>query len=137
MKQLRFVILIAALVCAGLGLGYGINRMLAHDFLKGGRAYILASVPSDDIIRVFKGIQSSDENERSAAYYELGRLKLADRDLLKEAYSVENVSFVRSVILFTMQQVDPLFWKEFCLTLPAVQRPREIPDRRKTMSFIF
>lgn len=137
MKQLRFVFLLAAIVPAGLWLGYGIHRILANDFLKGGRGYILAAVPSDDIIRVFKGIQSANENERSASYYEIGRLRLADTALLKEAYAVETVPFVKSVILFTMKQIDPSFWKDFCATIPAAQKPRDIPDRRRTESFIF
>jgi hypothetical protein len=122
-KQLPFIALAALLVVSGAIIGHYSGTFFVRDFLRGGRGYILVSVPSSEIMNVFHGIESSNEQERAASWYELSRMKLADESLLKEAYASETVPFVRRVILFAMKQLDPVAWSEFCHNLPDDQKP--------------
>ena len=137
-KPLRHLILLAACLCAasaGLGSGYGAHMALSRSFLSGGRAYVLAAVPSASVMNAVRGIQSDDPAERAASWYEIARLKLSDSKLMKEAYDAEPVPFVRSSILYAMREIDRAYWEQFVSQLPADRKPPMPKDRRTIQSF--
>ena len=136
--SLRHLFLCAACVfavSAGLGAGYGAHRLLLQSFISGGRLYVLAAVPSSSVLSAVSGIQSADSAERAASWYEMGRLRLSDTALLKEAYEAEQVPFVRSAILYAMRQIDPGFWESFVSALPDDRKPAKRKDRRVVQDF--
>jgi hypothetical protein len=114
-----------------------VNRFLLHLFLSGGRGYILASVPSNSLLLVFRGMQSDNPAERAAAFYEVGRLRLSSAPLLKEAYDAEPIPFVRTSILYAMKETDDEYWKSFCAALPEDRKPFLQKDIRTEKPFRF
>ena len=96
---------------------------------------MFAAVPSSEVISAVSGIQSGDPAERAASWYEMGRFRLSDTALLKEAYDAEQIPFVRSAILYAMRETDQAYWEQFVSALPDDRKPVRQKDRRVVQGF--
>ncbi|MGL4370364.1 MAG: hypothetical protein ACRCUT_11955, partial [Spirochaetota bacterium] len=68
----------AILLISGFFGGAAADKFLAKEYIRGSRLYVMASVPQSRIVRAAQGISDDDLFVRTASWYSLMEMNLAD-----------------------------------------------------------